>query len=189
MTPAEFVEKWRSATLKERSSAQEHFIDLCHLLGEPTPAEADPEGTWYAFEAGATKSGGGNGWADVFKRGCFAWEYKGKGKDLQAAFRQLQQYAPALDYPPLLIVSDIDTIVIHTAFTGTVHETHIITLEDLLDAKKRQLLKWAFTNPERLRPGKTTAEVTEQAAERFAELAGALRERGHDAHDVAHFLN
>lgn len=189
MNAAEFIEKWRNAKLKERSSAQEHFIDLCRLLGEKTPAEADPDGTWFAFEAGATKAGGGNGWADVWKRGCFAWEYKSKGKDLQAAFRQLQQYAPALDYPPLLIVSDINTIVIHTAFTGTVHETYVITLDDLLDAKKRQLLKWAFTAPERLKPGTTTAEVTQQAAKQFAELAQSLRQRGHDAHDVAHFLN
>ena len=44
---------------------QEHFIDLCRLLGQPTPAEADPEGTWYTFEKGATKQSGGEGWADL----------------------------------------------------------------------------------------------------------------------------
>src|SRR5713101_2178099 len=47
MTPTEFIRKWRAANLKERSGAQEHFIDLCHLLGEHTPAEADPEGAWF----------------------------------------------------------------------------------------------------------------------------------------------
>lgn len=47
MTPDQFIAKWRGASLKERSAAQEHFIDLCRLLDEPTPAEADPEGTWY----------------------------------------------------------------------------------------------------------------------------------------------
>ena len=45
MTPAEFITKWRASVLKERSAAQEHFIDLCRLLGEPTPAEADASGT------------------------------------------------------------------------------------------------------------------------------------------------
>ena len=189
MTAEEFIKKWNASILKERSAAQEHFIDLCNLLGEPTPAEADPEGTWYAFEKGASKAGGGDGWADVWKRGCFAWEYKGKGKDLQAAFKQLQLYTPALEYPPLLIVSDIDSIVIHTAFTGTVPEVHVITLEDLVHPEKRQLLKWAFTDPEKLRPGKTTAEITEQAARQFAQLAQKLRERGHEPHQVAHFLN
>ncbi|MCU0522349.1 MAG: hypothetical protein MUF84_16845 [Anaerolineae bacterium] len=62
LTPREFVDKWRYATeLKERSAAQEHFIDLCRLLGHPTPAEDDPEGVRFTFEAGAAKHGGGEG--------------------------------------------------------------------------------------------------------------------------------
>ncbi len=32
---------------------QEHFIDLCRLLGEPTSAEAYPTGDAYCFERGA----------------------------------------------------------------------------------------------------------------------------------------
>jgi hypothetical protein len=50
LTPQAFVDKWRYATLKERSAYQEHFIDLCRLCGQPTPAEADPTGENYAFE-------------------------------------------------------------------------------------------------------------------------------------------
>ena len=34
MTPYEFIDKWRAAELKERSASQEHFIDLCRLLGD-----------------------------------------------------------------------------------------------------------------------------------------------------------
>ncbi len=64
MTPAGFITKWRASELKERSAAQEHFIDLCRLLGEPTPAEADPAGDHYCFERGAIKHSGGGGWAD-----------------------------------------------------------------------------------------------------------------------------
>ena len=55
MTPNEFIAKWRASELKERSAAQEHFIDLCRLLGEPTPAEADPTGEQYCFERGVRK--------------------------------------------------------------------------------------------------------------------------------------
>ena len=77
---------------------------------------------------GARKAGGGDGWADVWRRGCFGWEYKGPGKELTGAFRQLQLYTPALEYPPLLIVSDIQTIEIHTAFTGLVPVTHRLTV-------------------------------------------------------------
>ena len=83
----------RASELKERSASQEHFIDLCRLLGEPTPAEADPTGEAYCFERGARKDTGGDGWADVWKRHHFAWEYKGKRADLDAAFGQLRLYA------------------------------------------------------------------------------------------------
>ncbi len=73
-----FITRWQAATLTERSGAQQHFIDLCRLLGQPTPAEADPTGESYAFEKGAQKTSGGDGWADVWKRGHFAWEYKSR---------------------------------------------------------------------------------------------------------------
>jgi hypothetical protein len=68
MTPQEFIQKWTASILKERSAAQEHFIDLCRLLGQKTPADADPDGTWYCFEKGAEKYGGGDGFADVWMR-------------------------------------------------------------------------------------------------------------------------
>ena len=118
MTPGEFIAKWRVSELKERSASQEHFIDLCRLLGEPTPAEADPTGDRYCFECGARKDTGGEGWADVWKRHHFAWEYKGKHANLDAAFRQLRQYALALENPPLLIVSDMARFRIRTNWTN-----------------------------------------------------------------------
>ena len=51
------------------------------LLGEQSPTDADPTGEWYCFERGARKDSGGEGWADVWKRGCFAWEYNRDGGD------------------------------------------------------------------------------------------------------------
>lgn len=189
MDASRFVRKWQRASLKERSAAQEHFIDLCQLLNEPTPAEADPAGNWFAFEYGAKKAGGGDGWADVWRRNCFGWEYKGKGKDLEAAFRQLQLYAPALNYPPLLIVCDLESIVIHTAFTNAVQEVIVIPIEKIQEPEYLKILKWCFTDPEKLRPGKTRAQVTSEAASKFAKMADTFRDRGHDAHAVAHFLN
>ncbi|NJN97681.1 MAG: hypothetical protein HC875_28175, partial [Anaerolineales bacterium] len=56
LTPQEFVASWRNVTLKERSAAQEHFIDLCHLVGHETPAKADPTGERFTFEAGVMLS-------------------------------------------------------------------------------------------------------------------------------------
>ena len=192
MTPGEFIAKWRASELKERSAAQEHFIDLCQLLGEPTPAEADPTGEQYCFERGARKDTGGDGWADVWKRHCFAWEYKGRQANLDTAFNQLRQYALALENPPLLIVSDMTRFRIRTNWTNwtnSVSLTHEFTLEDLADAGVRDKLKWAMSNPERLRPGESRQALTERAAATFAELAQSLRERGHEPQHVAHFVN
>jgi len=104
MTPEAFIKKWQCSELKERSASQSHFNDLCALLGERNPTDADQSGEWFCFERGAKKAGGGDGWADVWKKGCFGWEYKGPGKDLNKAYQQLQRYAVALENPPLLVV-------------------------------------------------------------------------------------
>ena len=189
MTPSEFISKWRASELKESSAAQSHFNDLCHLLGEPAPTDADTTGDWYCFERGARKDGGGDGWADVWKRGCFAWEYKGKLANLDAAFNQLRQYALALENPPLLIVSDMARFRIRTNWTNSVSVTHEFTLEDLTDAANRDKLKWAMSDPDRLKPGESRQALTERAAGTFADLAHSLRERGHDPQEVAHFIN
>ena len=189
MTPQAFIDKWRASELKESAASQEHFLDLCRLLDEPTPAEADPKGERYCFERGARKDSGGAGWADVWKRHHFAWEYKGKRANLDAAFRQLRQYTLALENPPLLIVSDMARFRIHTNWTNSVSKIYEFTLVDLADAAIRDQLKWAMADPERLRPEDTRQALTERAATTFAALAHTLRERGRDPQEVAHFVN
>lgn len=188
MTPQDFVAKWAAGgvadALSERAGAQAHFIDLCRLLQVDEPADPDA----YCFERGLKKTGGLHGWADVWKRGCFAWEYKAPGRDLGAALRQLMTYALALDNPPLLVVSDRQRIEVHTHFTGTPSECHVFELKDLLDAQARQRLRWAWDDPARFRPQRTTRDVTADAASRFAEVAQSLAARGHDPQVVAHFL-
>ncbi len=189
MTLSEFIAKWRKVELKERSAAQEHFLDLCELVDHPKPAEADPTGINFCFEKGAAKHGGGDGFADVWKRNFFGWEYKGKHKDLSAAYDQLLRYRNALENPPLLVVCDLDRIIIHTNFTGTVSATHEIPLESLDEPRNIEILRAVFHDPEVLRPGRTSIAVTQDAARHFAEIAAALRLRGLDPAAVAHFLD
>lgn len=189
MTPHDFIGKWRNVELKERTASQSHFNDLCALLGVADPITADPAGEWFTFEKGATKTGGGEGWADVWRKGAFAWEYKGPRKDLGKAFAQLLQYSVALENPPLLIVSDMDRIRIHTNWTNTVQEVHEFTLEQLVDGNVRDRLKQAFTDPEAFRPTKTRQALTEETAREFAAIAQRLRDREHEAQQVAHFVN
>ena len=184
MTPAKFIALWQSNKLTERAGAQAHFDDLCELLGVDKPRDPDN----YCFERGAKKSSGGDGWADVWKRGHFAWENKKPGRNLDKALKQLTDYALQLDSPPLLVVCDRERIIIHTAFTGYPDEPREIRIEELVDDSKRQVLKWVFSDPLKLRPEKSTAAVTEEAARRFAEVAEAMRLRGLDSNQVAHFL-
>jgi hypothetical protein len=188
MTPHEFIQKWQAVQLTERAACQQHFLDLCDLLGQPKPAEADPEGAWYTFERGVRKTEGGSGWADVWMRGHFGWEYKGKHKDLAAAYKQLLQYREDLENPPLLVVCDLDRLEIHTNFTGTVKHVHAFGLADLADPKNLDVLRRVFTDPESLRPGQTTEGVTKQAAELIGQIADGMRVRGIPARDAAHFL-
>lgn len=189
MTPSQFLTKWRQNELKERSASQSHFNDLCALLGVPDPVSDDPKGEWFTFEKGASKTSGGEGWADVWRKGCFAWEYKGRHANLDKANSQLLQYAVALENPPLLIVSDMNRIVIRTNWTNTVQEKHEFALEDLIDGEVRDRLKAAFVNPYAFKPRKSRQELTEETAGEFAGLAQRLRDRGHEAHQVAHFVN
>ena len=195
LSAAEFAAKWRDNARRERASSQEHFIDLCRMLGVQTPNEADPTGEWYTFEAGAERLSTGNqGWADVWKRGHFGWEYKGDHADLAAAYRQLLDYREDLANPPALVVSDMDRIEVHTNFTNTRPIIHSLTLEDLAaggdkTAGALRILRAVMSEPQALRPRQTPDEVTEAAASRFAELARSMQQRGHEPEPVAHFLN
>jgi len=126
LTPQDFVSKWKRADARERQSVQEHFIDLCALVEHETPMQQDPSGTRFAFEMGAAKTSSGSGWAGVAKLGYFGWEYKGKKADLENAHEQLLCYRAALHNAPLLIVSDINSIIIRTNHTNL--PTRTITL-------------------------------------------------------------
>lgn len=188
LSPQDFVAKWKDVDLTERSASQSHFNDLCDLLGEAKPVQADPTGKGFTFEAGASKSTGGEGWADVWKKGYFAWEYKGKHADLDKAYRQLLLYREDLQNPPLLIVSDLSAILIHTNFTNTPKSVYRLELNDLLNPEKLQLLRHAFTDPSRLRKPDTVERVTQEAATHFARLSDLLRKYGEDPQKSAHFL-
>lgn len=193
MTPAEFKKKWGRYRGKESSGYQEHFNDLCRLLGQPTPAEADPTGeAQFCFqkrvvkdaelfvvrEAGAEYGDEAKrGFADVWKKDCFAWEYKGRKKNLDEAFKQLLRYREALLNPPLLVVCDFDRYIIRTNFNGTVQETIEFTNDQLDQPEVLRRLRWMFTQPDLLKPSQTTDRVTEQLAEKIAQVALSLNKR------------
>ncbi|ABM38201.1 DNA methyltransferase [Polaromonas naphthalenivorans] len=199
MTPQDFIQKWGPGGpahgLNEEQGAQSHFLDLCELLGVPKPGSE----AGYLFEEKNSVIGGRTGYADVFRRGAFAWENKAPGKNLDAALKQLLSYSLALSNPPILVVCDRLTIRIHTQFTGHPSETHTVLLAELDQPAKLALLRRIWTAPESFRPKKTSRDITEAAARSFATLAEGLRKRGPaketdpqgwqtHADEVAHFL-
>src|SRR5215207_7404339 len=187
-TPQDFVSKWKRVTSREKQTYQEHFIDLCRLADHQTPNEADPTGKRYAFEMGAAKTSGGQGWADVAKLNYFGWEYKGKNDDLDKAYSQLLRYRDSINNPPLLIVSDINNIIIRTNYTNLPTRTITFTLDDLLKPENIETLKKVFFQPEQLKPKETIESVTREAATKFSKLADNLRKYGGDSQEIAHFL-
>jgi type II restriction/modification system DNA methylase subunit YeeA len=195
--PGEFAAKWQiaSAQLSEKAAAQEHWRDLCALLGEPTPS-SDPTGDLYTFEKHVKKAGTGEtGYADVFKRDCFIGEYKGKGKSLGKALQQALLYARELGNPPLLFVSDLETIEVHTNFTGSSPRRYTVTLDDIArDAKVDHdltalgTLRAMFREPGRLDPRLVRERITSDATAKVGQVAQSLAARGVPQTQAAHFL-
>ncbi len=192
MQAQDFVRKWQAGTaandLNERAGAQAHFIDLCRVLGVPEPG--DPER--YCFERGVVRTGGTgqrtDGFADVWLKGCFAWEYKAPGKSLEGALRQLMMYALPLESPPLLVVSDRLRIEVHTHFTGTPSECHAFALADITRPEVQQRLRALWLSPESYKPRRSNRDITEEAARSFAGTAERLRAAGVPAQAASHFL-
>ncbi len=192
----EFIRCWKDSELNERQGAQSHFNDLCDILGEPHPAHADPKGVEYTFEKHVKKIGDDKGFADVWKRGFFGWEYKGKHKDLKAAYKQLFDYSADLENPPLLVVCDFVHFEVHANFTNTPPLVYKFTLDDLIltspvkdsDLSALEILRAVFQEPEKLKPGQLEERVTRKAAEEFTKLKDNLRARHADNEAVARFI-
>jgi len=188
MQPQDFIRKWGPGgpafALSERAGAQAHFIDLCRVLGVAEPGDADNT----CFERGVTRTGAGQGFADVWLRNHFGWEYKAPGKKLDGALRQLMMYALPLDNPPLLVVSDRLRIEIHSHFTGMPSERHVVLLEDIVRPDVQHTLRALWQEPERFKPKRSNRQITEDAASAFADTAKRLRDAGVAADTVSHFL-
>ncbi len=192
----EFIRRWNDSELSERAGSHSHFIDLCAILNEQPPAAADPKGLDYAYEKHVNKTGDDKGFADVWKRSCFGWEYKGKHKDLQAAYLQLLKYREDLDNPPLLVVCDFERFEVHTNFTNTRPLVYKFTLDDLMrrepipgsDLSALEILRAVFSEPDKLKPGALEIRVTEKAADEFTKLKDNLRARQTDNEALARFI-
>ncbi|CAG0985589.1 hypothetical protein ARNL5_02824 [Anaerolineae bacterium] len=182
----EFVERWSQSELREQQAAQSHFNELCQLAGFKTPTEMDPEGKFFTFEENVGKATGGRGRADVWYRGKFAWEYKGKHKDLDAAYAQLISYKSSLDNPPLLVVCDFLEYRIYPQWPNTSGQPFVFRNADLVRTDTHRYITWLLTDPEKFlelrnEELKRREAITFDLAKQFAHLAGLMRDHKNDA--------
>ncbi len=114
---------------------------------------------------------------------------------------QAERYVRALPAdepnPPLIIVVDVGhTFELFADFSqaGKAYlpfpdpRTFRIRLADLADAKIRERLRLAWTNPAALDPALQSADVTREVSAHLAELAKSLEQAGHEPEVVAQFL-
>jgi hypothetical protein len=152
------------------------------MLGESHPAAVDAVGERYTFEKSVRRTSGGKGFADVWLRDHFAWEYKGKHKNLAAAYRQLNDYREDLLNPPLLVVCDMNCFEVHTNFGKTKKRVYKFDLQDLernqitadCPLPPLEVFHALYHDTDRLRPERTDAFVTPEAAKIFARMAERL---------------
>ena len=124
------------------------------------------------------------------------WEYKGKHKDLNAAYASSCVTRETWRIRRLLVTCDQERFEIHTNFTGTRPQVYSFTLDDLLSNAPTAELRSApldvlrAVSPTRSnsRPEAARARVTEQVAAEFAKLADSLERAAIDPQRAAHFL-
>lgn len=129
-------------------------------------------------------------------RGTRKWDIA-----LEKAYNQARGYIRYLPSeegrPPFLIVCDVGSVIeLYSEFTCTGGpyvrfpdpQNHRIYLEDLRKSGTRKRLQTLWTDPLSLDPSKHAARVTREVAWHLAELAKSLDKDGHDAQQIATFL-
>ncbi len=215
----QFIARWQGVALTaatELSTSQTFVLELCALLGVPTPLPTDALD--YVFERPITFAHGDGstspGRIDCYRRGHFVWESKklryvnSSGAAFNSAMltarSQAENYARALPAseiaagrPPFVLVADVGNVIeVYAEFTrsGASYtpfpdpRSHRIALGDLSRPEIRERLRLVWTDPLALDPARLSARITREVAAQLAELAKSLEQSGHRADHVAAFL-
>ena len=174
MTPQAFIAKWRDVEFGEKQASQEMFLDLCALVGHPTPvAYGNPDA--FTFEKWVP-----GGFADAYLEDRFGWEFKGSDDQLPGAFNQLLRYQVYLKTPPLLIVSSFRRIQIRTNFPGMETVLHEIPILELEQQGQLTRLRNCFFAPDEFRPNRSVEDVTRETAELFRDIVADMEQHIHN---------
>ena len=159
------------------------FLDICGLVGHPTPVEYG-DNQVFTFEKWVP-----GGFADAYLEGSFGWEFKGSDDDLDEGLKQLLRYQVHLKTPPLLIVSSFKTIRIQTNFPGMETVRHEIAVVSLDQPANLEKLRCAFFAPAELRPNRSVDAVTRETADLFQAIVEDMEQHTEDQEKLARYLN
>lgn len=211
-----FITRWKTAAGgSERANYQLFIVELCQLLGVPSPDPSGEDSRDHAYVCERRvvfRHGNGSvsqGFIDCYKRGCFVLEAKGSRKadgqvlsrKMEEARSQAQNYARALPAdsegrPPFLLIVDVGkTFELYAEFTrsGAEHtpfpdaQNHRIPLAGLARPEVQARLRALWLDPMSLDPSRQSARATREIADMLAQLAKRLETR-YPAEEVAAFL-
>ena len=173
-----FSKRWKDAR-NEEAQAQAFQLHFLRVFGI-----SDPESVG-DFEYKVPLSGGKTGYIDYVWKGKIAIEMKSRGKDLDSAFDQLQNYMrhlPESEIPDLWLVCDFENMRLCRRSTSEIWD---FKTKDLRKHIKR-FADIAGYETERIREDQV--EVNVKAAEKMAKLHDALKDNGYDGHELEVYL-
>ena len=157
----------------EASESQRFWLHFLNIFGVENRKVT-------TFEYAVRKFHGGRGRADLFWRGMLLVEQKSRGKDLDEAFAQAQEYLEGIaprDLPRLVIVCDFARFRLHNLDDGSRTE---FALEQLPEKIKHFAFIAGYT-PQTIRE---QDPVNVKAAETLGRLHDALKTAGYDGHPL-----
>ncbi|HZI20615.1 MAG TPA: DNA methyltransferase [Pyrinomonadaceae bacterium] len=159
------------------------------------------QGSERASGAGPLSGGAPGGAPRRARRGAAVRGSRGWDVAMREARGQAEQYVRALPpeegNPPFVVTTDVGySIELYSDFSrsGKTYvpfpdsRSHRVLVEDLAREEVRERLRLVWEDPLALDPGRQSARVTREMAERLAALARSLEAAGHAPERVAHFL-
>jgi hypothetical protein len=168
-----FSKQWANAS-NEDSEAKPFWIDFLDLFGIPNKRVA-------TFELNVAKHGGDRGYVDMFWPGVLLVEHKSRGKNLDAAFRQAQDYLAGLpdrDLPALVVVCDFARFRVHRLGEHAPGQYIEFALKDL----HKHVRLFGLLGGYKVQALKPEDPVNIKAAERMGRLHDALQDAGYGGH-------
>jgi len=173
-----FSKKWQAAK-SEEAEAQGFLIDFLRVFGVDEPMQVGD------FEYKIPLTGGKMGYIDYVWKSKIAIEMKTRGKSLDLAYSQLQNYMqhlPPEDIPDLWLVCDFENMQLRRRSTSEIWN---FKKKDLRKHIKKFADIAGYTTE---RTFEDKVEVNVKAAEKMAKLHDALKAHGYEGRDLEVYL-